>query len=112
MCRAARGAQLDPDRLSFTHSVRVLRRKLARPPAFPTSAVSALAQLHPAGNPSGAIREQPGPRRIPRGLKRKMSGYPLRHPGAHGHVPLQPPVISAYSSKRTVLRLERFARWK
>lgn len=37
MCRAAQGAQLDPDRLSFTHSVRVLRRKLARPPAFPLS---------------------------------------------------------------------------
>ena len=44
MCRAAQGAQLDPDRLSFTHSVRVLRRKLARPPAFPPSAVGALAQ--------------------------------------------------------------------
>ena len=35
MCRAAHGAQLDPDRLSFTHSVRVIRRKLAHPPAFP-----------------------------------------------------------------------------
>lgn len=35
MCRAARGAQLDPDRLSFTHSVRVIRRKLAHRPAFP-----------------------------------------------------------------------------
>jgi hypothetical protein len=34
MCRAARGAQLDPDRLSFTHSVRVIRRKLAHRPAF------------------------------------------------------------------------------
>ena len=37
MCRAAHGAQLDPDRLSFTHSVRVVRRKLARRPAFPPS---------------------------------------------------------------------------
>lgn len=38
MCRAAIGAQLDPDRLSFTHSVRVLRRKLARTPDFPPCA--------------------------------------------------------------------------
>ncbi len=38
-------------------------------------------------------------RRIPRGLKRKMSGYPLRHPGAPTHVQLHPPVIFAYSSK-------------
>jgi hypothetical protein len=38
MCRAAIGAQIDPDRLSFTHSVRVLRRKLARTPDFPPCA--------------------------------------------------------------------------
>lgn len=38
MGRAAHQEQLDPDRLSFTHSVRVLRRKLAHPPAFPPSA--------------------------------------------------------------------------
>ena len=44
MCRAAHGAHLDPDRLSFTHTVRVLRRKLARPPAFPPSAGAALAE--------------------------------------------------------------------
>jgi len=43
MCRAAHGAKLDPDRLSFTHSVRVLRRKLAPRPAFPPSAGEALA---------------------------------------------------------------------
>jgi hypothetical protein len=65
MCRAAQGAQLDPNRLSFTHRVRVLRRKLARPPAFPLSAVGALAQQHPAGNPSGAIRGLPGPPHSP-----------------------------------------------
>lgn len=44
MCRAAQGAHLDPDRLSFTHRVRVLRRKLAHPPAFPPSAGGALAE--------------------------------------------------------------------
>jgi hypothetical protein len=44
MSRAAQGAHLDPDRLSFTHSVRVLRRKLASPPAFPPSVGGALAE--------------------------------------------------------------------
>lgn len=44
MCRAAQGAKLDPDRLSFTHSVRVLRRKLAHRPAFPPSDGEGLAQ--------------------------------------------------------------------
>jgi hypothetical protein len=44
MCRAADGAKLDPDRLSFTHTVRVLRRKLARPPAFSPSAGEAMAE--------------------------------------------------------------------
>jgi hypothetical protein len=34
MCRAANGLQIDPDRLSFTHSLRVVRRRLAQPPAF------------------------------------------------------------------------------
>lgn len=35
MLKAARKAELDPDRLSFTHAVRVVRRKLASRPAFP-----------------------------------------------------------------------------
>lgn len=35
MLKAARKAELDPDRLSFTHAVRVVRRKLAERPAFP-----------------------------------------------------------------------------
>ena len=44
MCRAAHAAQLDPDRLSFTHSVRVIRRKLAHRPAFPPCAGENLAR--------------------------------------------------------------------
>ena len=35
MLKAARKAELDPDRLSFTQAVRVVRRKLAERPAFP-----------------------------------------------------------------------------
>ena len=38
-------------------------------------------------------------RRIPRGLKRKMSGYPLRHARAPTQVQLHLPVISAPSFK-------------
>lgn len=34
MAQAARRAELDPDRLSFSHAVRVVRRKLAARPAF------------------------------------------------------------------------------
>jgi hypothetical protein len=34
MLKAAGKAELDPDRLSFTHTVRVVRRKLAGRPAF------------------------------------------------------------------------------
>ena len=80
MCRAAHGAKLDPDRLSFTHSVRVLRRKLARRPAFPPPPRQAKQWLQ---NLFQEILEErcvsSRGRRIPRGLKRKMSGYPLRH---------------------------------
>lgn len=35
MLQAARKAELDPDRLSFTHAAHVVRRKLAHGPAFP-----------------------------------------------------------------------------
>jgi hypothetical protein len=34
MAKAARKAELDPDRLSFSHTVRIVRRKLAARPAF------------------------------------------------------------------------------
>ena len=44
MCRAAQAAKLDPDRLSFTHTVCVLRRKLARRPAFPPSTGETMAE--------------------------------------------------------------------
>jgi len=39
---AARQADEDPDRLSFTHTVRVLRRTLPQAAALPPSAVVAL----------------------------------------------------------------------
>jgi hypothetical protein len=39
MHEAALAADEDPDRLSFTHAVRVIRRKLPQLAAFPPSAV-------------------------------------------------------------------------
>lgn len=38
MLEAANHDTVDPDQLSFTHAVRVVRRKLAAPPVFPPSA--------------------------------------------------------------------------
>ena len=38
MLEAAQHDTLDPDDLSFTHALRVVRRKLAAPPVFPPSA--------------------------------------------------------------------------
>jgi len=43
MHEAALAVDEDPDRLSFTHAVRVLRRKLPQLAAFPPSAVEGLS---------------------------------------------------------------------
>ena len=51
MLQAARKAALDPDRLSFTHAVRVVRRKLADRPAFSPCAGRGLAGGHRGRNP-------------------------------------------------------------
>jgi len=78
MHEAALEADIDPDRLSFLHTVRVVRRKL---PRF-TAAFSprALRQLHME------VIEEILEVRLPlragrknlRGVKRKMSGFPVR----------------------------------
>ena len=77
---AARKVDEDPDRLSFVHAVRVVRRRVENP-AFPPS------------SPNERLRERvldeileervvsSRGQRKPRGVKRKMSGYPLRGPG-------------------------------
>ena len=77
MHEAALKADEDPDRLSFSHAVRVVRRKL---PMF--------AALSPSGRPAlhRAVLEEileervvsSRGRQVPRGVKRKMSSYPLR----------------------------------
>ena len=77
MHEAALQADEDPDRLSFLHAVRVVRRKL---PQF--------AALPPSGQAPcmgrcwtrfwRSVWQCSRGRQVPRGVKRKMSGYPLR----------------------------------
>ena len=70
----------DPDRLSFIHAVRVIRRKIQAPAAFPPRRRQAahdalLAEI---------LDERLAPRRgrhNPRSVKRKMSNFPLRRRG-------------------------------
>ena len=67
----------DPDQLSFLHSVRVVQRRMTRYGAIPPSAEKALHE---------AILDEILEERVvssrnrinPRGVKRKMSNYPLR----------------------------------
>src|SRR5512135_799891 len=77
MHEAALRADEDPDRLSFLHSVRVVQRRLARFAAIPPRQKKALHE---------AILDEILQERVtssrnrinPRGVKRKMSNYPLR----------------------------------
>jgi hypothetical protein len=59
MHEAALKADMDPDRLSFIHAVRVIRRKLPQAPAIPPSPKARLA-------PSCAQRNSPGTLASPR----------------------------------------------
>jgi hypothetical protein len=78
MHEAALKGRADPDRLSFVHAVRVVRRTLPRVAALPPP------QDRPAFH-EAVLRElleervvSSRSRRTPRGVKRKMSSYPLR----------------------------------
>ena len=77
MHEAALRADEDPDRLSFLHAVRVVRRKLPLLAAFPPRDRLALHEdildeiLEERASSSRG-------RQGPRGVKRKMSSYPLR----------------------------------
>lgn len=51
MHEAALRAEVDPDRLSFIHAVRVIRRKLPLIAALPPSGQARAARIHPSGNP-------------------------------------------------------------
>lgn len=51
MHEAALKAEVDPDRLSFIHAVRVIRRKLPLMASLPPSGKNRLPRQRPAGNP-------------------------------------------------------------
>jgi hypothetical protein len=55
MHEAALQADTDPDRLSFVHAVRVIRRKLPQAPAIPPSPKARLAQSRAQRNSPGAL---------------------------------------------------------
>jgi hypothetical protein len=61
MHEAALQADEDPDRLSFLHAVRVIRRQLPRFAAFPPSAAGRPASPGAGRNPGGTGAEQPRP---------------------------------------------------
>jgi hypothetical protein len=77
MHEAALQADEDPDRLSFVHSVRVVQRRMPRfvaiPPrhrkAFHEAVLQEILQERVSSSRN---------RLNPRGVKRKMSSYPLR----------------------------------
>jgi hypothetical protein len=77
MHEAALRADEDPDRLSFLHAVRVVRRKLPLFAALPPPARAVLHETVLAEILEERVASSRG-RRVPRGLKRKMSGYKLR----------------------------------
>ena len=82
MHEAALRGDEDPDRLSFIHAVRVIRRKLpifhAIPPrrTGPSSMRAVLEEILEERVVSSRNR------RNPRGVKRKMSNFPLRRRGS------------------------------
>lgn len=81
MYEAALQAEEDPDRLSYVHAVRVIRRKLPGAVAIPprqrkTFHETVLAEILQERAASSRGRSRP------RGVKRKMSSYKLRPRGA------------------------------
>ena len=67
----------DPDTLSFTHAVRVTRRTLSHLAAIPPQGRRAAHQAIPRELRAEQVGTSRG-RGVPRGVKRKMSTFPLR----------------------------------
>ena len=79
MVQAAWPRGLDPDRSSFTHAVRVIKRKMPQAAAIPPER---LAEWRHALLDEIARGRCVSSRFNPRGVKRKMSGYKVRLRGA------------------------------
>ena len=81
MHEAALRADEDPDRLSYLHAVRVVRRKLARAVAIPPRDKKAFHEAVLRELLDERVHSSRG-LRCPRGVQRKMSSYQLRPHGA------------------------------
>ena len=78
MHEAALRADGDPDRLSFLHAVRVVRRKLPPFAALPPPARAALHEAVLAEAPQEHVAGGRGRRGARRGVRARRSGYRLR----------------------------------
>lgn len=77
MHQAALAADLDPDRLSFVHALRVIEDaisdlEIVTPPQFPWHLLRLIQEIA-----RGRLPER-RPRSNPRAVKRKMSNFPLK----------------------------------
>jgi len=77
MHEAALEADIDPDELSFVHSVRVVRRKLPLFVAIPPQRLKAFHKAVLEEILEERVASSRG-RRNTRGVKQKMSNYPIR----------------------------------
>lgn len=93
MAQAAWARELDPDRLSFMHAVRVIKRKMPQAAAVSPERLPAWREALLAEIARGRCVSSRG-RLNPRGVKRKMSNFNVRHRGAALHLRHQPvPVL-------------------
>ncbi len=94
MHEAALQADVDPDRLSFVHALRVLQDALPEFQMVTPEQVSSLYQrlLHDIADQRLPERR---PRVNPRVVKRKMSNFPLKRPEHLHPPPLRQPFCAA-----------------
>lgn len=76
MCRAAEEGEVDPDRVSFTRSIRAARRSVRRAadPSVGTASLSVVSEILHELLPHRRLRANP------RAVRRKMSKFPLKRP--------------------------------
>ena len=93
MAQVAWQHEVDPDRLSFTHALRVIKRKMPQAAAFPPAQLPAWREAMLDEIYRGKCVSSRG-QLNPRGVKRKMSGFSIRHRGAALHRKHEPtPVL-------------------
>ena len=80
MTQAAWPRGLDPDRLSFTHAVRVIKRKMPQAAAVPPERLPAWRDALLEEIARGRCVRSRG-RFNPRGVRRKMSSFTVFHRG-------------------------------